>query len=355
MNILVFGAGVLGSLYAAKLQRAGQHVTLLARGARLEDLRKNGIRLIDDANGVQTTTQVELIDQLKPDAAYDLMLVIVRKNQLPSLLPALARNHFTPNVLFMTNNAAGPAEMISALGRHRVLLGFTGAGGARIDEIVHYQLTSAQHTTIGELDGSLSLRILKIGRVLEEAGFQVAVCSNMDAWLKTHAAIVSPAANAIYMAGGDAFRLARTRDALILLVRAAHEGLRVLRKLGYPIIPARIRRLRCIPEPLLVAILAKGLASEAAQLMLARHANAARDEMQCLADEFKQLAVQSGLATPAIDRLAGYIDLERLPASDGQRSLPLDWRGVIAAVGALAALTILIGWILFKNRRGSSS
>ncbi len=34
MDILVYGAGVLGSLYAARLQQAGQHVTILARGPR---------------------------------------------------------------------------------------------------------------------------------------------------------------------------------------------------------------------------------------------------------------------------------------------------------------------------------
>jgi lactate dehydrogenase-like 2-hydroxyacid dehydrogenase len=31
MNILVYGAGVIGSVYAARLQEAGYHVTLLAR------------------------------------------------------------------------------------------------------------------------------------------------------------------------------------------------------------------------------------------------------------------------------------------------------------------------------------
>ena len=33
MRILVYGAGVIGSLYAAKLQAAGQEVTVLARGS----------------------------------------------------------------------------------------------------------------------------------------------------------------------------------------------------------------------------------------------------------------------------------------------------------------------------------
>ena len=51
MNILVYGAGVLGSLYAARLQEAGQHVSLLARGQRLQDIREHSIVLTDVLTG----------------------------------------------------------------------------------------------------------------------------------------------------------------------------------------------------------------------------------------------------------------------------------------------------------------
>ena len=39
-KIFVFGAGVLGSLYAGKLHQAGYEVTLLARGNRLAELKR---------------------------------------------------------------------------------------------------------------------------------------------------------------------------------------------------------------------------------------------------------------------------------------------------------------------------
>jgi 2-dehydropantoate 2-reductase len=45
MKILVYGAGVLGSVYAAYLQKAGHDVSILARGQRLVNLRKAGIVL----------------------------------------------------------------------------------------------------------------------------------------------------------------------------------------------------------------------------------------------------------------------------------------------------------------------
>jgi ketopantoate reductase len=45
MKTLIFGAGPLGSLYAARLHEAGQDVTLLARRQRLTDLHEHGVVL----------------------------------------------------------------------------------------------------------------------------------------------------------------------------------------------------------------------------------------------------------------------------------------------------------------------
>ena len=39
--------------------------------------------------------------------------------------------------------------------------------------------------------------------MFEQAGFPAATNRNMDAWLKTHVALVSPIAHALYLAGGD--------------------------------------------------------------------------------------------------------------------------------------------------------
>ena len=40
MRILIYGAGVIGSLYAALFAEAGYDTNIYARGKRLEDLRK---------------------------------------------------------------------------------------------------------------------------------------------------------------------------------------------------------------------------------------------------------------------------------------------------------------------------
>ena len=114
MKILVYGAGVLGSLYAARVQEAGHAVSILARGQRLADIREHGIVLEEALTGHRTATHVNVVEQLAPEDAYDLVVVLLPKNHVSEVLPALAANRHTPNVLFMGNNAAGPDEMIVA-------------------------------------------------------------------------------------------------------------------------------------------------------------------------------------------------------------------------------------------------
>jgi 2-dehydropantoate 2-reductase len=345
MDILVYGAGVLGSLYAARLHEAGHEVALLARGQRLVDLREHGVVLENAVTGERTVTQVPTVTALNPDDAYDLVLVIMRKNQVGAILPILAANTQTPNVLFMMNNAAGPGLLVDALGEERVLLGFPGAGGERDGHVIRYVADAGKpYPVVGEIGGAITPRLLRIADVLGQISSGVECSENIDAWLKTHAALVSPVANALYMAGGDIYRLAETRDALVLMVRGIREGFNVLSALDVPILPRKYKTLLWLPEPLLVMALKRLLASELAELAIQRHANAARDEMQQLADEFQLLAHEAHLRTPVLDILRGHISLEQRPVKRSSKAVPLNWRKVWIALGVLISLGLTLSW-----------
>jgi 2-dehydropantoate 2-reductase len=330
MKILFYGAGVLGSLYAARLQEVGQDVSILARGQRLADIREYGIVLEDGDTGQRTTTRVNAVEHLTPDDGYDLVVVLMRKNQVAAILPTLAANHHIPSVLFMGNNVAGPDDMVEALGKERVLLGFPGAAGRREGHVVTVKVTSSrqQPTTFGELDGRTTPRLRTIVETFKSAGFPVAISPNMDAWLKTHIAEVGPAASAIYMAGGDNYRLARTGDGLVLMVRAIREGYRVLRALGVPITPGNHKIFDWIPEPILVALMRRLLNTKTAEIEIAGHANAARDEFKQLADDFRALARTTSVPTPAMDRLYTFIDPAVSSLPEGSAQISPSWRSV---------------------------
>jgi len=79
MRFLVYGAGNIGSLYAARLAHSSQDVAILARGTRFEQIRRQGIELEDGVSGERTTMSLEVVAGLDPDDAYDVVLVILPK------------------------------------------------------------------------------------------------------------------------------------------------------------------------------------------------------------------------------------------------------------------------------------
>jgi len=338
VRILVYGAGCIGSLYAALLARSGQHVSILARGRRLQEIREHGIRLEG-----QPDVPVQAVEHLAPDDAYDLVLVVLPKHRVADVLPDLGANRATPNVMFFGNNAAGPGAMVGALGQDRVLLGFPGAAAVfRENALVFLILREReQPTTIGELDGAMSDRIEAIASALRAAGFPVAISKRIDAWLKTHATEIVPTALALYAAGGDAQRLADTRDARLLMLRAIREGYRVLDAKGIPITPGNHRLFDWLPEWVLLPLMRRMLADPGAAIKIG-HATGAREEMETLGGELRELARGTGVPTPRFDELCGRD--EPLPA--GSAAIPVHWGpiGIALAVafeGAVFAAVLL--------------
>lgn len=80
MNLLIYGAGVIGCLYAALFSDAGHNVTIYARGQRLEILKKNG--LLYSQNNRIMKAELTIIDKLEDDDLYDFIFLPVRENQV---------------------------------------------------------------------------------------------------------------------------------------------------------------------------------------------------------------------------------------------------------------------------------
>jgi 2-dehydropantoate 2-reductase len=206
-------------------------------------------------------------------------------------------------------------------------------------------------TYLGELDGNHTPRLVNISIALAEACLDPQPVADMDAWLKSHAAVVTPLALAIYAAGGDNFRLARTPDGLALAVQAIKEMLGVLEALGIPLTPPAFGVLRRLPAALLVAILRTMMNTQAAQIAIAGHANAARDEMADLTADLEHYARLVGLPTPAFDRLRAYLDPEQAAIPEGSSAIAVDLRPAWLGLGLLMGL---LAWQLFKRFRKSS-
>ncbi|MDR6319127.1 ketopantoate reductase family protein [Actinoplanes couchii] len=254
MRILVIGAGVTGSLLAAGLHQAGHDVTLLARGQRLTDLRRHGVRLAEGDSTVIRQVPVPVVD--KPAAEYDLIAVSVRPHQVDSVLDQLTA--VDGDVVFMLNWAGGAAPLQKALGPGRVLLASAAGGGTLDGDVIRHRppgvLTRLARMPIGEPDGRTTPRVQRIVRMFRDAGFHYRIEPDMESRLRSHAAFEVPFGQAVHQAGGPT-QLAADPEAL----RTALRGMR--RELTAT---GGFAPLRKLPEPLLVPVLRSFLRSSLA-------------------------------------------------------------------------------------------
>ncbi len=119
VKILVFGAGIIGSVYAGKLIEAGHDVTLLARGQRLTDLQSVGLLLENAESGDGLEFPVTAVSAPDAGARFDVVVVAVRSEQLLSTLPLLRAMTDASVVLFFGNAGGHSAELVRQLGAPR--------------------------------------------------------------------------------------------------------------------------------------------------------------------------------------------------------------------------------------------
>ena len=303
MRILVLGAGVIGSVYAAKLMGAGHEVVMLARGQRLAQLQDAGLVVADSESREQIALPIRAIGALGVEDRYDVVVVAVRAGQLTSALPVLGIMDDGSDVLFMGNTAGLEGQLVQALGG-RVLLGFPAAGGVQDGAITRYVLIKQQKTMLAEPGGAISQRTLGLKKVMEEAGFPAAIATDMPGWLLAHAAFIVPMAYALYKFGTDAPRLAADRETLRLMVHATAQAFRALQASGNTEVPANLRALYLrLPAAFAVAYWRRVLASPRGELWFAGPTRGSSEEMGALAQYLQTAIHGSGGDAPELTRL----------------------------------------------------
>lgn len=252
MRILVFGAGVIGSVYAGKLLQADHDVVLYARGRRLDDLRAHGLILEDAGSHARVTLRVHCVDAITVDDHYDLVLVPVRAEQLESTLPAVTAMTDGSDVLFFGNTAGHTEQLRAAIG---------------------------------------------------DRGFPTAISAHIDDWLTGHASFIVPVAFALYRVGIDPAALAADPFTLRLMVRATRQCFTALRAAGNTEIPSNLRALYRLPPSLVAAYWRRVFAGPHGELWFAAHTRAAPEEMSSLARQLQVALRRTGHHAPDLETL----------------------------------------------------
>ena len=284
MQVLIFGAGVIGRIYAARLIAAGHHVFLVARGDTRAQLEQTGIPL-RRAGELSGTVFPHLIDTVQEAGEVDVALITIRRDQFHDAVPHLSGIDARV-VVSLVNLPRHIYQLSKIVGACRFVAAFPGvAGRIEADGTVDYIHVAQQPTTVGKLTGpdrTSEPHRDAVARLLRSADFPVVTENNMSAWLQTHAVFITAFDSAIVARPSlvervhESTRLGDQRvvRALILEVRA---GFRALQATGVPITPATLRRIFLrLPLWLAVIYCIRELRGELGRLGLAPHAVAAQ-------------------------------------------------------------------------------
>jgi 2-dehydropantoate 2-reductase len=303
VKVLVYGAGVIGQIYAGRIAEAGHDVTVLDRGAKAGALAQRGISL-QSPQGLRNV-RVAVVEQVDPTITWDLALVTVRRDQLDPVLPVLADLAST-HIVFMLNQPLDGERAARAVGADRTLFAFPGVGGSRSEDgtIVYIEIPQ-QRTTIGIQHG----RERPLVDLLCSARFPVATTNDMPAWLATHAVFVA-AVGAAIAAAGNASSLAANRAAVRTMVKAIREGFRALAKTGTQVTPLALRTIfTLVPAPFAVRYWQRQLAGPVGTVAIAPHVLATRTtELPALCNDVRRMVAPAG-PTPRLTALLDGVDV----------------------------------------------
>ena len=206
MKIAVVGAGAIGGYLGARLARAGEEVTFIARNKNLEAINANGLRLILEDGSEEHTPNVRAVQKMPEAGAQDVVLLTVKAHQVRDLLPEL-RALFGPQTMVVTMingipwwyfhklpgahegravTSVDPDGLIAANIEAERLIGSVVYPAAELVAPGVVKLIEGNRFTLGEPDGTRSERIEALSQAMMKAGFKSPVSKDIrgEIWLK---------------------------------------------------------------------------------------------------------------------------------------------------------------------------
>lgn len=240
MKILIYGAGVIGCTYGWQLAKAGHHITVWIRQGKKPETEENGIRIIctdfrkKQKHITHTVFRPKVIRTLIPDNDFEYIIVSTNCLYLKDVLPALAETAGKAHILFFQNIWDDFDRIAGYLSPDRYFFGFPfAAGGGKIRNCIDCTLSGMKNsaTLLGEIDGTITPRLLKIAEALQEAGLKPILSRQIDTWLITHYVIAACLAAGIVKAGSS--RKFTDRPGMLReTIKAVREGFKICRKRG---------------------------------------------------------------------------------------------------------------------------
>jgi 2-dehydropantoate 2-reductase len=203
MRICIYGAGAIGGYLGVQLALSGEDVTLIARGAHLEAMRRNGVRLLVD--GEERVAHPTCTSDPSEAGPQDYVIVTLKAHSVPGIV-GLMQPLLGPATAVVTAMNGVPWWYFHGLEgpwRDRRIqsvdpggVQWDGIGPERAIGCVVYpatevvepgvvRLIEGNKFTLGEPSGEKTERVQALASALMSAGFRAPVRSIRDEiWVK---------------------------------------------------------------------------------------------------------------------------------------------------------------------------
>lgn len=282
MEVLIFGAGAMGSLLGGLLS-IRQHVVLVGRRDHMEAIEAHGLRI---TGKTQRIVRPRAATRVPPGAHPNLVIVATKAYDTSAAMTRL--KPFTDSALFLTlQNGLENAEVIARSAR-RVVVGTTAHGVTSLGpgEIRH---AGVGDTTIGPWKGVGREDVVRVRDVLDEAGIPTRISEDIrsELWAKLVVnAAINPLAALADVPNG---RLVHDADLARILDEIGREAASVAQAEGVRLdADATLRRTRLIAR--------RTAANRASMLQdLDRHR---RTEVEAITGAVVRAAARHGIDVP---------------------------------------------------------
>ncbi|MDO4778307.1 MAG: 2-dehydropantoate 2-reductase N-terminal domain-containing protein [Tissierellia bacterium] len=279
MRLLIYGAGVIGSLYGLLFKKAGFEVSIFDRGDRLDVLNSKGLLYYE--NNKLKKIEIKILHELKPDDSYDYIFLAVRENQLYDALNQLKDS--TGNIVTMVNSIDNYCKWEDICGKGRIIPAFPGAGGSIKNNILDAALTPRiiQPTTFGEINGENTARINRLERIFKKAKIPCQIVEDMHLWQLCHLAMVVPIADAYYEAKCPE-RAGHDYNLMLKVAKQLKKNIRFMKIKHGKVSPPKMNIFLYIPAWMLAIAMSIIFRSSFGHTFMYQHSMKAQDEMRSL-------------------------------------------------------------------------
>jgi 2-dehydropantoate 2-reductase len=185
VRIAVVGTGGVGGYFGARLAAAGADVSFVARGAHLEAMRTNGLKVFSPLGDIQLD-HVKATDDPASIDQVDVVLFTVKLYDTAAACALLGPLIGPDTVVVTLQNGVDSVDLLTAaIGRSHV------AGGVAHVFAVIAEPGVIRHTAldliiVGELDGAQTPRLEQLHAMADQAGFECRLSGqiDMEIWLK---------------------------------------------------------------------------------------------------------------------------------------------------------------------------